>query len=348
MPKLPKGMYRRGRVFYVRLQRGGKDVRRTLGSEYEEACRSLRALRREELTPLDAPRVLVRQALKRWLETAVATARIPSGRRDVGSRVERFIEPLLGMRQIATVRPDDVLAFRAELERRGLRVTLVHRILTDLRSFLRWAALEARLIREPPIPRRLLPRLQQSFPKRLSDDEVQRVAAIPEPYGFVCRLALGTGLRWGELTRAHSFHVQRGVLLVSQTKSGKTRKVPLPPGLLNELAGRQGRLVPFSHPGMFTRRVGNLSGMKDFHVHRLRHTFATRWAEAGGNLAVLQQILGHASILTTMRYSRPSDEAVKDEALRVAGQTGTVPGTGALEVGCTDAEKTKQQKKMTR
>jgi hypothetical protein len=57
MLKLPKGMHRRGRVFYVRLQRDGKDVRRSLGTDDEEACRLLRALRREE-PPLDAPHCL--------------------------------------------------------------------------------------------------------------------------------------------------------------------------------------------------------------------------------------------------------------------------------------------------
>ena len=64
--------------------------------------------------------------------------------------------------------------------------------------------------------------------------------------------------------------------------------------------------------------VREWTGIDDFHVHRCRHTFAMRWLEAGGNLAVLQQILGHRDLGTTMRYARVTDELVRREAERVA------------------------------
>jgi site-specific recombinase XerD len=52
----------------------------------------------------------------------------------------------------------------------------------------------------------------------------------------------------------------------------------------------------------------------------MRHTFACQWLERGGSLAALQQILGHASIETTQRYARLTDEVVMREAERLAGQ----------------------------
>jgi len=76
-----------------------------------------------------------------------------------------------------------------------------------------------------------MPRLQERPPDRLTDEEAARVLAVREPYGFVVRLALGTGLRWGELTRSQAAHVEGEMLVVSRTKSGKVRRVPLAVGL---------------------------------------------------------------------------------------------------------------------
>jgi len=328
MPKLPKRMYRRGKAYYCRVQLGGKDVRRSLGSNYEEAIDAYRDITGGKRV-LATTRLLVKEAVERWFETGVATARIPSGRRDVAARIRRYALPILGGQRLADIRPDDLLACRVVLEEQGLQATLVHRVLSDVRAFFRWAAFDARLIVDPPIPRRLLPRLQQQFPDRLSDDEVKRVSEIPDPYGFVVRLALASGLRWGELTRAQASHVQRGILHVAQTKSGKTRKVPLALSMLAELRSRVGRLVPFTHPGMFAKKVRDLSGVERFHMHLTRHTYACRWVEAGGNLAVLQAILGHSSVVVTQRYGRLSDEAVVAEVKRVTGKSGTDSGTVA-------------------
>ena len=176
-----------------------------------------------------------------------------------------------------------------------------------------------------------MPRLQERPPDRLTDEEAAKVAAVEEPYGFACRLALGTGLRWGELCRAQAADVKRvrvhgsaedqWFLEVSITKSKRVRRVPLPPDLIGEVRGHVGKLVPYaagSH-GRFAEKVRRLSGVEGFHVHQMRHTFACQWLEQGGSLAALQQMLGHASIETTQRYARLSDEAVMREAARLAG-----------------------------
>ena len=71
-------------------------------------------------------------------------------------------------------------------------------------------------------------------------------------------------------------------------------------------------------PGSFALRVKRNAGLERFHVHMARHTFACQWLERGGSLAALQQMLGHASIVTTQRYARLTDEAVMREAGRLA------------------------------
>lgn len=165
-----------------------------------------------------------------------------------------------------------------------------------------------------PFPRRLLPRIQERPAERFTDEEVERLSRLPEPYGFVCRLGIGTGLRWGELARATSADVKDNMLTVHRTKTGKLRRVPISCSLRDELRLRIGPLIPFRHGDSFTRQVRKLSGVEGFHPHRMRHTFACRWLERGGNLSALQRALGHASIVTTERYARLTDEHVRAEA----------------------------------
>ena len=100
--------------------------------------------------------------------------------------------------------------------------------------------------------------------------------------------------------------------------------MPLEAGLLKEVTGRVGRLVGFSllSPGSFSAAVRRKTGIDRFHVHQTRHTFACQWLERGGSLAALQQILGHASIETTQRYAKLTDEVVMRESQRISGGRG--------------------------
>ena len=331
MPKLPRGMFRRkGRSgWHKRLYRGGSEKWVSLGDNYALACDKARALEAGlAVSPAHAGTVGI--ACESWLKSYVATQRSKKGQGTAAQRIRDYIEPYFGHLLIEQVRSEDVRSFRLHLESQtSLSVGSVWHVLSDLRCLLNWCA-DSGLIERSPFPRRVMPRLQERPPDRLSDEQAEQLAALEAPYGLVCRLALGTGLRWGELCRAQAADIKRlraaggseeqWFLEVSQTKSGRMRRVPLSPGLLRELRQKVGRLVPYAvgSPGSFAVRVRRLSGVEGFHVHQMRHTFACQWLERGGNLAALQQILGHASIETTQRYARLGDEAVMREAVRIA------------------------------
>jgi len=156
-------------------------------------------------------------------------------------------------------------------------------ILGDAKSFFYWAE-ETGLIDKAPVPRQLLPRLQERPPDHLTDEDLVKMLAVPEPHAFIIRLALGTGMRWGELCRAQATDLQDKMLIVHHTKTGKLRRIPLDhaPELLAELKSRVGRLCPYTEgsSGSFANIVRRLSGVQDFRVHRLRHTFAVNWFAA--------------------------------------------------------------------
>jgi integrase len=239
------------------------------------------------------------------------------------SRVTKYLETGLGHLLLHRLTREHIRSYRLWLEKQPISLTTVSHILSDVRCLLLWCV-DAGLLDSSPFPRRVMPRLQERPPDRLTDEQAQQLRELPGPYGFACRLALGTGLRWGELIRVQASDVERGFLVIHHTKSRKVRRVPLEAELLEEVRGHVGRLVAFAlcSPGSFARAVRNRTGIERFHVHQLRHTFACQWLERGGSLAALQQILGHASIETTQRYAKLTDEVVMREMKRLSGRVG--------------------------
>ena len=256
----------------------------------------------------------------RWITTYVATTRNPKGQRLAWTRFRRYVLlSNLCHLKLAKIGEDDIRTFRIELEQMWeLSPYTVTHVLSDLRCFLRWAVQVGLLVRSP-FPARVMPRIPEVAPRGFEDDEVAALVAIPGIGGAVLRFLLGTGLRWAEACRATKDDVRGALLEVAQTKSGRLRRVPLSPALREEIARGGVRIVPFApnSPGSFSRRIRRYTGIADFHVHRCRHTFAMRWLAHGGNLAVLQHILGHRDLTTTMRYARVTDALVEQEAARV-------------------------------
>ncbi len=233
MAKLPRGMFKRkGRGYYTRRWVHGKDRWISLGMDFDEACRKLR-----EADKSDVPvvRLTVRDAAEKWLQSYIATTRSAKQQRMAAQRVRDYLAVFMGYKLLSKVEKDDLRAFRLWLENQGKATATVRHILADAKCFFRWCE-DSGWIDRAPIPNRLLPRLQERPPDRLADAEVEAVVAVPEPYAFIVRLALGTGLRWGELARASSSDLELsrtesgaplGILVVHHTKSWKVRRVPL-------------------------------------------------------------------------------------------------------------------------
>lgn len=315
MPRLPTNLVKRGRSYYFRESVNGRVRRKSLGTDRDIALARLRSLK-TGVTYEPVAALSVGEASQRWLSEYVATSRAPKSERLAAQRVRDFLLPCLGDVRLENLGRQHIRSYRLWLEQRRLSIQSVRHVLSDCRCFLRWCE-DEELLERSPFPRRLLPRVQERPPDRLSSEELERACALEAPYGFICRFLLQTGLRWGEFIRARVSDISGDMLIVHQTKSGRVRRIPLPASLLAELQNRVGRISPLTHSDGFAKQVRTRSGIHRFHAHQLRHTFACRWLEEGGTLAALQELLGHASIVTTQRYARLGEAHVQAEAARI-------------------------------
>lgn len=259
-----------------------------------------------------------------WLATKVPTSRNPRGQKLAAARAKTYLIPHMGDQLAAELAGEDLRRYRLWLEafenkhKRKLSSQTVAHVLSEARSFFSWCV-EAEHLAKSPVPRKLLPKAPEQEPKALSDDEASAVAALPDPFGFGCRIMLGTGVRWGELVTLKASDVRDGALVLTAPKTGKLRRIPVPPALLAEIKRHVGKLVPWSEGKdyhVFLKAVRKLSGLETFGAHQCRHTYAFQWIWNGGSLSALQAVLGHASVQTTEIYARTNDALVRREAER--------------------------------
>jgi integrase/recombinase XerC len=212
------------------------------------------------------------------------------------------------------------------------------RRVSALRSFFKYLA-RREGVENPAVSLLRLPRTKKTLPRPLAredalaaPDDIASMAhtAMEEQRNATLFLLLyGCGLRISEALNLNiaDLHTMEGSgVLGIHGKGGKERLVPVLPAVCKALEAwrkrhpapapdsplfvgvRGGRLHPaIAQKAMREWRVSN--GLPE-HVtpHALRHSFATHLMEGGADLRVIQELLGHASLSTTQRYTL-ADEA---------------------------------------
>ncbi|MEU4779223.1 site-specific integrase [Micromonospora sp. NPDC023633] len=260
----------------------------------------------------------------------------PNTQKSEWSRIQTHILPTLGDKPIRDITPLQVQRWVSDLGKRRSAKTVanVHGVLNTIMT----GAVAERLIRVNPCAGTRLPRGLRGEMRFLTEPEAGRLLlALPEHYRALFIVALGTGLRWGELAglRAGRVDVLAGTLRVEETlselpgsgelvfgppKTDASRRTVSLPGearqaLVGLVADKRADELVFVTPNGLPLRIRNFrrvwlaaverAGVEGLRFHDLRHSHVA-WllsAKEPPSLTAIQRRLGHTSItVTSDRY----------------------------------------------
>ena len=247
-----------------------------------------------------------------------------------------WLSPTLAGKPLRDIKPIHLERIKKTMTEAGRSAQTIRHVLAALRQVFNFAKRHGLYAGDNPVSLVKKPSADARRLRFLTHDEADRLlAALAERESNVhdmALLALHCGLRAGEIFSLTwgDVDMERGVLALRDTKSGKTRAAIMTDAVRAMLEGRErgghaslvfparggGKIVQVSDA--FNRTVQALGlndGVEDSRqklvFHSLRHTFASWLVEQGVDLYTVKELMGHGSITMTERYSHLAPDTLR-------------------------------------
>lgn len=227
-----------------------------------------------------------------------------------------------------------VRGFLADLHRRGLKKSSIARKISSLKTFYNFL-MRRKLVQSSPLAGMSGPKQEKWAPKALNADQaiaLMEAKIDPDPKGLrdlaLAELVYGSGLRISEALDLDVLDIDPGAGFLKVTgKGNKERIAPLTQNAIKRIKAylrqRSAFVKDLSEPALFLgvrgsrlnrveagriiKNLAKIAGLPEgVHPHVLRHSFATHLLESGMDLREVQELLGHANLSTTQRYTKIS------------------------------------------
>jgi integrase/recombinase XerD len=240
-----------------------------------------------------------------------------------------------GVDDLGRVEESHLILYLGQLRRGGAAPATVVRKLSALRTFYRHLVREEAIVSDPSAN---LPaaRFRRQLPSVLSVEDVTRLLDQPDtstPRGLrdqaMLELLYATGLRVSELVNLSRGDINLEMGLVRCIGKGSKERIvpvgkPAADAVRTYLAarrdaagalflGNKGRPLTRVAFWRIVQRYARQAGIRTaISPHTLRHSFATHMLEGGADLRTIQELLGHASIVTTQIYTHVSVDRLRE------------------------------------
>ncbi len=279
------------------------------------------------------------------LEKSLSNNSVDAYLRDV-QKLEQYVKLELNGASVADIQLKHLQSFLKYINEIGLEPTSQSRIISGLKSFFKYLAIEE-VISSSPAELLEAPKTRRRLPDFLSVEEIDAMMAaidLSAPEGTrnkaIIEVMYSCGLRVSELVNLKLSQVFFDVGFIKAVgKGNKERLVPIGREaikylqiylenirvhispkknaediiFLNRRGGQLSRVMIF----YIIKELTQLAGIKkNVHPHTLRHSFATHLLEGGADLRAIQEMLGHESITTTEIYTHLDRDFLRDTLLR--------------------------------
>jgi integrase len=322
------------RFNHTRYRKRSPDNSRAGAQAYEAALRQKLARGETVERPKDetpsAPNF--DQFAWQWFEQYVKANNKPSEQYAKETILQASLIPFFGSIRVGEITAEHIERYKAQQIACGLsakttnnRLTVLSKCLDCAHDWLGAARPKIKLLKCPPPQTDYLTFNECELLLNNADGQLR----------MMILLALRTGMRQGELRALHwsSINLDNQSIVVRHSwcdikvglvspKSNQERPIPIAEDLSDMLGQAKSRsgfvfLGPYGKP--FTRhriiedlaKVCRKAKMRRIGWHVLRHTFATHLAIKGIPLPVIQALLGHSSIATTMRYAHVAPSVLR-------------------------------------
>ncbi len=229
-----------------------------------------------------------------------------------------------------------ILSFIDSLLDRRLHPKTINSYLDSIRSFYKYLKEEEDIEIENPVRSGYLLRLPKPLPRFLQDEEVGKLfkVIVGARDRAIFYLMLRCGLRVEETAglMLDALDLRRGTIIIKSGKGAKGRMVYMSTDAHSAIkeylrvrqAGRIKALFLVDKGALKGKQISVRGIQKRLELyarksglrvccHELRHTMATQLLNAGADLTVIQDLLGHSRVATTQRYCRVSNLKVQND-----------------------------------
>ena len=264
--------------------------------------------------------------------------------------LDKWVYPAIGDIKLPEITSAQISALLLDMQGKGKAHATVVKVYTILNSLFKMAYLSDMIARNPmdkverPKPRKdeIKPQTAQAYTAQEVRDILTALEGEPLKWRAFIHLLIDTGVRRGEALAVQweDIDFQENTILICRNlcytpdkgiyldtpKNGRCRMVDVGEDtlqLLKQIREQQGAggkyiftqdnsLEPMhpTSPTHYFRQFSKRNGIKDFHPHKLRHTFASVAITAGADVVSVSETLGHSDTAVTLRmYTHANDES---------------------------------------